>query len=71
MLSLQCLPNVARRVFVQLPVLTEDDDCHIHGAKDGELVRLLEEATLALQERSGKRLDELCERGWWEDDNAH
>lgn len=44
------LVDVGRRVLVQLLVVPEDDDGDIHGAEDGELVRLLEQAALALEE---------------------
>lgn len=44
------LIDVRRRVFVQLLIVTKDDDGDIDGAEDGELVRLLEEAAFALEE---------------------
>lgn len=42
--------HVGRRVLVQLLVITKDEDGNVDGAEHGELVRLLEQATLALQE---------------------
>lgn len=44
------LIDVRRRVLVQLLVVSEDDDGDIDGTEDGELVRLLEQAALALKE---------------------
>jgi hypothetical protein len=44
------LVDVARRVLVQLLVVTEDDDCDVDGAQHGKLVRLLEQTTFALEE---------------------
>lgn len=35
---------------MQLLVVAENNDCDIHGTKDSQLMRLLEETTLALQE---------------------
>lgn len=35
---------------MQLLVVAENDDCDIDGTKDSQLMRLLEETTLALQE---------------------
>lgn len=44
--------HVARRVLVELLVLAKDEDGDIDRAEDGELMRLLEETTLALKERA-------------------
>lgn len=44
------LVDVARRVFVQLLIVAEDDDRDVDGAQHGQLVRLLEQAALALEE---------------------
>lgn len=50
------LVYVAGRVFVQLLIVAEDDDGDVDGAQHGELMRLLEQAALALEE--GDRPDE-------------
>lgn len=44
------LVDVGGAVFVQLLVVSEDDDCDIDGAEDGKLVSLFEETTFALEE---------------------
>ena len=36
--------------------MTENDDCNVHGAEDGELVRLLKETAFALEECSVERI---------------
>ncbi len=43
-------PHIGRRVLVQLLVAAEDEDSNIDRAEHRELVRLLEQAALALQE---------------------
>ena len=45
------LIDVRRRVLIQLLVMTEDDDRDVDRAEDGELMRLLEQAAFALEER--------------------
>ena len=50
------LVYVAGRVFVQLLIVAEDDNGDVDGAQHGELMRLLEQAALALEE--GDRPDE-------------
>jgi hypothetical protein len=45
--------DVARRELIEFIVVTEDDDGDVYGAQDGELVSLLEKATLALEEGDG------------------
>lgn len=44
--------HIARRVLVQLLILTKDEDCYIDGAEHGKLVRLLEQTTFSLEERA-------------------
>lgn len=59
MVSCQDLCNITTRVFVQLLIIAKDYDCDIDGTEDGELMRLLEQATFALKERSvGKSTDQ-------------
>lgn len=48
----ESLIDVAGREFVQLLVLSEDNDGDVDGAEDGKLMRLLEQAAFALQERA-------------------
>ena len=43
--------HVRRGVLIELLVVAEDEDGHINRAQHGEFVRLLEQATLPLQER--------------------
>ena len=50
LVTANCLVDVARGELVQLLVVTENDDGHIDGTEDGELVCLFEEAALALEE---------------------
>jgi len=47
------LVDVARRKLVQLLVVAKDDDGNVDGAQHRELMRLLEQAAFALQERPG------------------
>lgn len=47
------LSHVARRVLIQLLVLTKDEDGNINRAKHRELMCLLEKTALALQEGTG------------------
>ncbi len=51
-IPLQNLSNITRGVFVQFLVIPENDNCDIDRAQYGKLMRLLEEAALALKERS-------------------
>jgi hypothetical protein len=44
------LVDVARRVLVQLLVVSEDDDRDVDGAQHGKLVRLFEQTTFAFEE---------------------
>lgn len=46
------LVDVARREFIELLVVAEDDDGDVYRAKHRELVRLLEETAFALEEGS-------------------
>jgi hypothetical protein len=55
LVSSQDLSNITTRVFVQFLVIAEDDDRDIDGTEDGELMRLLEQATFALKEGSEGR----------------
>lgn len=56
MVSRQDLSNVTTRVFVQLLIIPKDYDRDIDRAENGELMRLLKQATFAFKERSvGKR----------------
>jgi hypothetical protein len=56
LVSRQDLSNVTTRIFVQLLIIPKDYDRDIDRAEDGKLMRLLEQATFALEERSvGKR----------------
>lgn len=48
--SADSIVYVAGRVFIQLLVVSKDDDSNINGAEDGELVSLLEQAAFALEE---------------------
>ena len=52
MVSCQDLSNITTRVFVQLLVIAKDYDRDIDGTENGKLMRLLEQATFALEERS-------------------
>ena len=54
--TLQNFTNITGRVLIQLLVVPKYDDCNINGAKNGELMRLLKEATFALQKGSAKAL---------------
>jgi hypothetical protein len=56
LVSCQDLSNITTRVFVQLLIIAKDYDGDIDGTEDGKLMRLLEQATFALKERSvGKK----------------
>jgi len=44
------LGHVTRGVLVEFLVVTEYDDRDVHGTKNSELMRLLEQTTLSLQE---------------------
>jgi hypothetical protein len=50
LISCQDLSNITTRVFVQLLIIPKDYDRDIDGAENGELMRLLEQATFALEE---------------------
>lgn len=52
LISSDRLVNVARGEFVQLFVMTEDDDSHVYRAENGQLMRLLEKAPFPLEERA-------------------
>lgn len=54
MVSCHDILHISTRVFVQLLVVPEYDDCHIDRAKDGKLMRLLEQTTFALEERAAE-----------------
>ena len=41
--------NVPRGKFVQLLVVAENDDGHVDGAEDGQLMRFLEQTTFAFE----------------------
>lgn len=43
------LVDVRRRVLVQLLVVPKDNNSDVDGAQDGELMRLLEQTTFALE----------------------
>jgi hypothetical protein len=65
LVSRQDLSNVTTRIFVQLLIISKDYDRDIDRAENGKLMRLLEQATFALEERSvGKGTDQ---RGFSED----
>jgi hypothetical protein len=49
-ISRQDLSNVTTRIFVQFLIIAKDYDRDIDGAENGELMRLLEQATFALKE---------------------
>lgn len=49
LISRQDLSNIATRVFVQLLIISKYYDGDIDRAENGELMRLLEETTLALK----------------------
>jgi hypothetical protein len=51
-ISRQDLSNVTTRIFVQFLVIAKDYHGDIDGAENGELMRLLEQTTFALKERS-------------------
>jgi len=51
-ISRQDLSNVTTRIFVQFLIIAKDYDGDIDGAENGELMRLLEQTTFALKERS-------------------
>lgn len=53
------LVDVAGRELVQLLVVAKDDDGHVDGAEDRQLVGLFEEAALALEKGAGGRVS------WW------
>lgn len=36
------LGHITRRILVEFLIVTEDNDCDVHGTKNSELVRLLE-----------------------------
>jgi hypothetical protein len=50
--ALQYLSNIARRVLVQLLIVSEYYNCDIDRAEDGKLMRLLEKSAFALEEGS-------------------
>ena len=50
--SRQDLSNVTTRIFVQFLIVAKDYDRDIDGAENGELMRLLKQATFALKECS-------------------
>ena len=52
MISSQDLSNITTRVFVQLLIISKDYDRDIDRAENRELMRLLEQAALALEEGS-------------------
>lgn len=52
LISRQDLSNIATRVFVQLLIISKYYDGDIDRAENGELMRLLEETTLALKKGS-------------------
>jgi len=52
LVSCQDLSNITTRVFVQLLIIAKDYDRDIDRTEDGELMRLLEQATFALKKRS-------------------
>lgn len=36
------LGHITRRILVEFLIVTEDNDCDVHGTKNSELMRLLE-----------------------------
>jgi hypothetical protein len=50
LISCNQVAHVCRGVFVKLLIVAKDKDSHIDGAKDGELMSLLEQSTFALEE---------------------
>jgi hypothetical protein len=50
LVSGQDLSNITTRVFVQLLIIPKYYDRNIDRAENGELMRLLEQATFALEE---------------------
>ena len=57
-----CFLDISRRVLVQLLVVSKDDDGDIDRAEDGELMRLLEQPSLALQKSDRPR--DVLEMEW-------
>jgi hypothetical protein len=53
LVSAQDLANIATRVFIQLLIISKYYDRDIDGAKNGKLMRLLEQTTFALQKSYG------------------
>src|SRR4051794_7376487 len=48
------IAHVRRRVLVELLIIAKDEDGNIDGAEDGQLMRLLEQATLSFEKGSKK-----------------
>lgn len=58
------LMHVGRRVLVELLIVAKDEDGHIDGTQDGELVCLFKQAALSLEKRSAR--EEISQL--WRDD---
>lgn len=60
------LIDITGGIFVELLVVTKNDDGHVDGAQHRELVGLLEQSALSLEEgyRPGRRQGELAGRAW-------
>jgi hypothetical protein len=59
-MPLQDFIKVARRILVKFLVAAEYDNCDVYGTENGELVRLLEQASFALEKRPKYNLGQLC-----------
>ena len=53
---MKSLVHVIGRIFIELLVITKDDDGDVDGTKHGKFVRLFEQTTLALEEGSALRI---------------
>lgn len=56
------LVDIAGRVFVELLILTKNDDCYIDLAKHGQFMRFLEQTALALNEGAAKSISRVRRR---------
>jgi hypothetical protein len=50
-MPLQDFIKVARRILIKFLIAAEYDNCDVYGTENGELVRLLEQASFALEKR--------------------
>ena len=58
--STNCLVYISRRKFVQLFVMSKNDDGHIDRAEHRELMSLFEETTFAFEKRPIDRHQQRC-----------